>query len=138
MTPKAPWNSYRQVAMQTAAPGQLVLMLFEGALRSLDRAESGFSVDDPAEGNQTIHNNIQRAQDILHELNMALNLEDGGELASTLRSLYEYMDRRLLDSNLKKNAEGLIEVRKYLLTLRNAWSDMIQGKNPPATAAAGI
>jgi flagellar protein FliS len=141
MTPKAPWNSYRQVAMQTAAPGQLVLMLFEGALRSLDRAETGFVMDDPAEANQTIHNNIQRAQEILHELNMALDIEGGGPLASTLRSLYEYMDRRLLETNLQKNNEGLVEVRKYLNTLCNAWSDMLQGKtNPPSpeTAATGI
>ena len=138
MSLRSPWNSYRQVAMQTAAPGQLVLMLFEGALRSLDRAESGFSVDDPAEGNQTIHNNIQRAQDILHELNMALNIEEGGELASTLRSLYEYMDRRLLESNLKKTADGLVEVRNYLITLRDAWSDMLQGKNQSEAAPAGL
>ncbi len=124
--------------MQTAAPGQVVLMLLEGALRSLDRAETGFSIDDPAEANQAIHNNIQRAQDILHELNMALNIEEGGELACTLRSLYEYMDRRLLESNLGKKADGLLEVRNYLTTLRNAWSDMLQGKNLSETATAGL
>jgi|SRR4051812_38417445 flagellar protein FliS len=138
MSLRSPWNSYRQVAMQTAAPGQLVLMLFEGALRSLDRAEHGFAIEDPSEANQTIHNNLQRAQDILHELNMALNIEEGGQLASTLRSLYEYMDGKLHESNLRKSSEGLIEVRKYLSTLRNAWSDMLQGKHLAQNAVPSI
>lgn len=127
MPVRSPWNSYRQVAMQTAAPGQIVLMLFEGAIRFLDRAEQGFEIEDPAESNQTIHNNIQRVQDILHELNMALDLEQGGDLAQTLRSLYEYMDRRLLESNVKKSSDGLVEVRKHLGVLRDAWAQMLRG-----------
>ncbi len=129
MAARSPWNSYRQVAMQTAAPGQIVLMLFEGAIRCVDRAENGFEVDDPAESNQIIHNNLQRAQDILHELNMALDMEQGGTLAQTLRSLYEYMDRRLLESNMRKSKDGMIEVRKYLGSLRDAWAEMLKGKS---------
>jgi flagellar protein FliS len=113
--------------MQTAAPGQIVLMLYEGAIRFLDRAEVGFSIDDPAEANQIIHNNIQRTQDILIELNVALDMTNGGELAETLRALYQYMDRRLLESNLRKNADGLRETRRHLSTLRDAWAGMLQG-----------
>jgi len=130
----SPWNSYRQVALQTAAPGQLVLMLLEGSIRSLDKAETGFAIEDPAESNEIIHNNIQRAQDILHELNMALNIQEGGKLAHTLRSLYEYMDRRLLESNTRKSIDGLVEVRKHLTTLRQAWYDMLHGNTPAESA----
>jgi flagellar protein FliS len=115
--------------MQTAAPGQIVLMLFEGAIRFLDRAETGFAIDDPAEANQTIHNNIQRAQDILLELNMSLDTEKGGELAHTLRRLYQYMDRRLTDSNIRKNPQGLVETRGHLSTLRDAWAQMLGKKS---------
>lgn len=103
-------------------------MLFEGAIRSLDRAEGGFAIDDPAEANQTIHNNIQRTQEILHELNMALDVENGGELAKTLRALYEYMDRRLLESNTSKTTNGVVEARRHLTVLREAWSQMLQGQ----------
>lgn len=106
-------------------------MLFEGAIRSLDRAESGFGMEDPAEENQTIHNNIQRTQEILHELNMALDLENGGELAKTLRALYEYMDRRLLESNASKTPAGIVEARKHLTALRDAWAQMLQGQGQP-------
>jgi flagellar secretion chaperone FliS len=124
--------------MQTAAPGQIVLMLFEGAIRFLDRAESGFDIEDPSEANEAIHNNISRAQEILHELNMALDLEQGGELARTLRSLYEYMDRRLLESNLRKSREGLLEVRKRLAVLRGAWEEMLRGGQRAAEPSGPI
>jgi flagellar protein FliS len=135
MTPN-PWKSYRQVATQTASPGQLVLMLFDGALRFLDRARSGFAKDDPAECNETINNNILRAQDIIHELNMSLNLEAGGELAVTLRELYVYLDWRLTESNVKKELAGIDEVIKHLTVLRDAWATMLGGQPSPATAGA--
>ena len=60
-------------------------MLFEGAIRFLERAEAGFKIDDPAEANETINNNIQRTQDILHELNMALELTNGPTLTALLQ-----------------------------------------------------
>jgi flagellar secretion chaperone FliS len=134
-----PWKSYRQVATQTAPPGQLVLMLYEGAIRFLDRALTGFSMDDPAESNETINNNILRAQDILHELDASLNLEAGGELANTLRRLYLYLDWRLEQSNLQKQSGGLEEAIRRLTVLRDAWAAMLNGQLPsepvPALAA---
>jgi flagellar protein FliS len=135
---RAAWNSYRQVATQTAAPGQLVLMLLEGAIRFLDKAEHGFALEDPAEANETIHNNIQRTVDIVRELNMSLDMQNGGELARTLRSLYAYMDRRLNESNLRKSLDGLKETRTLLNTLRGAWAEMLQGGGPnrPGSTAA--
>ena len=124
--------------MQTAAPGQLVLMLLEGAIRFLDRAEHGFAIEDPAEANQTINNNIQRTQDILRELSMALDMKKGGELATTLGALYAYMDRRLMESNVQKTADGIKETRTHLNTLRSAWAEMLQGgpKRPTTEALA--
>ena len=134
---RSPWNSYPQVSLKTAAPGQLVLMLFEGAIRFLERAETGFVLDDPSEANETVHNNIQRAQEILHELNMALDLTNGGELAQTLRSLYEYLDRRLIESNLRKQADGVLEAKRHLTTLREAWAQMLQSQGQGTDAPAG-
>lgn len=93
MTTADPVRSYKTIATQTAPPSQLVLMLYEGAIRFLDRALTGFHHDDPLDFNLTINNNILRAQEILSELNNSLDLEQGGELAATLRRLYDYMDR---------------------------------------------
>src|SRR3954469_307663 len=108
--PSNPWKSYQQVATQTAPPGQLVLMLYEGAIRFLERALGGFKLEDPAEYNETISNNILRAQDIIFELNVTLNMAEGGELAETLRRLYDYMGRKLMEGNLKKDEAPIREV----------------------------
>ena len=118
-------KSYRQIATLTAPPGQIVLMLYEGAIRSLERALPGFAMDDPAQANMQVHNNLQRAQDILRELNYSLNMEQGGECATTLRSLYEYFDRRLLESNRQKQPHGVKEVIVHLTELRDAWATML-------------
>jgi len=127
-----PWKSYQQVATQTAPPGQLVLMLYEGAIRFLDRALAGFAIDDPAEFNQTISNNIIRTQDIIFELNVTLNMQDGGELAMTLRRLYDYMDRRLMEANVKKDESAIREVRGRIEVLRDAWSQMLLAQGQPS------
>lgn len=127
MPPVNPWASYRSVATQTASPGQLVLMLFDGAIRFLECALHGFGSEDIVEAYQAINNNVLRAQSIIHELNLSLNMEQGGECAQTLRRLYDYFDRRLQESNLQKVPAGIEEVIRRLTTLRDAWSQMLQG-----------
>jgi flagellar secretion chaperone FliS len=130
-----PWKSYRQIATQTAPPGQLVLMLYDGALRFLERAVMGFRCEDPAEANMAVHNNLQRAIDIIRELNLALDLDKGGQCAVTLRELYEYFDRRLWESNVQKRSEGVHEVIQHLTVLRDAWASMLSGQNHAELAA---
>ena len=125
-------NAYRQVATQTASPGQLILMLFDGAINFLERAQQGFAYDDPLAFNQTIHVNVQRAQAIIHELNSSLNMEAGGQLSTTLRRLYDYFDRRLEQSNRLKQPHGIREVIRWLKILRTAWAEMLQKQTPAA------
>jgi flagellar protein FliS len=132
MRPANPWKSYRQIATQTAPPGQLVLMLFDGVLLSLDRALLGFTHTDIGERNAAIHNNIQRAVDIIRELNCSLDVEAGGQLADTLRNLYAFFERRLIQSNLKKTRKGIDEVLPMIRQLRDAWFHMLNGENAAA------
>jgi flagellar secretion chaperone FliS len=120
-----PWKSYKEISTQTAPPGQLVLMLFDAALRALERSLTGFSLVDHAERNMCIHNNIQRAQDIVQELNLSLDMEQGGDCAVTLRRLYAYFKRRLWESDLKKNSDGIQEVIRHMTVLRDAWATML-------------
>ena len=132
-----PFKSYRRIATQTAPPGQLVLMLFDGALKSLDCALLGFTYLELSERNTAIHNNLQHALDIIRELNQSLDLEAGGQLAETLRNLYSYFERRILESNLKKSAVGVREIIPMLKQLRDAWSGMLvkeEGEIAPLVA----
>ncbi len=126
MQRSTPWQSYREVATRTASPGHLVLMLYDGAIRFLERAMSGFTLEDPAEFHETISNNVIRAQSILAELNRNLNMTAGGELSSRLRQIYQYLDRRLMESNLRKEAAGIRETIARISVLRDAWNEMLQ------------
>lgn len=140
-----PWKSYRQVSTLTAPPGQIILMLYDGALAAMERALPGFSLEDPAQANMVVHNNLQRALEIIRELNYALNMDQGGECAITLRRLYDYFDRRLWDSNVRKHRNGVDEVIRHLSELRDAWATMLSKQEvgssqaiepPPALAIA--
>ncbi|HMJ88964.1 MAG TPA: flagellar export chaperone FliS [Candidatus Acidoferrum sp.] len=130
-----PWQSYRQVSTQTASPGHLVVMLYDGAIKFLGLALNGFGFEDPLEFNSTINNNVVRAQQILTELNSSLDMERGGELSTTLRKLYHYIDQRLTQSNLKKTPEGIEESVRHLTVLRDAWREMLSSASNEATAA---
>ncbi len=126
MSYQRPWNSYRQISAHTASPGQLVLMLYDGAIRFLEKSLSGFDMDDPVDYNQTINNNLLRAQSIISELSSTLNMDQGGQLAHTLRRLYSYMDDRLTESNLRKTPDGIRDTISRLTVLRDAWQEMLQ------------
>ncbi len=121
-----PLQSYKTISLETAPPGRLVLMLFDGAIKFLEKAKLGFGIEDPVEMNETVHNNITRAQDIINELNSTLNMDQGGEIAVVLRDLYVYMENKLFESNIRKEIEGVQEVIDRLSTLQEGWSEMLE------------
>jgi flagellar protein FliS len=134
-----PWQSYRKVATQTASPGQLILMLYEGAVRFLEKSLTGFQYTNPLEFNSTINNNVIRAQAIIQELNTSLNMQAGGEVAENLRRLYEYLHRRLQEGNIKKKREPIEEVISRVRVLRDSWAEMLaNGQNAPADAESRL
>lgn len=129
-----PWNSYKKIATQTASPGQLVLMLYDGAIRFLEKSLAGFQFDDPLEFCATVHNNIQRAQAIINEMNRSLNMEGGGEVSENFRRLYSYLENRLQEANIHKRKEPIEEVIGRLTVLRDSWAEMLQGKGAQEAA----
>lgn len=136
--PNNPFKSYRQISTQTAPPGQLVLMLFDGALKSLDCALIGFQQTDFAARNAAVQSHIGRATDIVRELNNSLDMDAGGELAETLRGLYGYFERRLTESNFKKTDTGIREIQPMLKQLRDAWCAMLANESGDLAAPAGL
>jgi flagellar protein FliS len=136
MPVKEPWKSYHQTATLTAPPGQIILMLYDGALRFLNRALSGFGHEDPAELNMRVNNNLQRAREIIRELDCALDFDKGGDLAATLHRLYDYFEARIHVSNLRKQRAGIEEVIEHLTVLRDAWATMLKGETTPADTEA--
>ena len=118
-------KSYRSVAVTTATPGHLVLMLFDGALRFLSTALHGFHQEGIAERNEQIHNNLIKTQNILRELQASLDLSVGGEFGKTMYALYDFMLEQLQKANLAKDSGPIATVERLLGDIRNSWAQML-------------
>lgn len=119
-------KSYKSAAVSSATPGQLVLMLFDGALRFLATAARGFECESMSERFETINNNLLKTQLILRELQGSLDLKAGGQFATTMWSLYDFMLEQLREANMRKLREPIQTVEEMIVDLREAWSQMLQ------------
>ena len=120
---------YKTQSVQTASPGKLVLMLFDGYLKFTATARRGFEEDDLTKKNETINNNLIKAQNIVTELQSSLDMSVPGELPGTLYRLYDYVLHQLQQSNLQKKIEPIDEADKVISELREAWAEMLT-QNP--------
>jgi len=118
-------QAYRRNAVLSASPGQLILMLFDGALRFMNTAVSGFDEKHPVRRNETIHNNLVKTQAILSELRGSLDLEKGGEFAERMSTLYSFMRTQLRQANLQKDPAPIRVVIELLGAIRQSWAEML-------------
>lgn len=123
-------NAYFQTKVRTTDQGQLLLMLYDGALRYLGQAREKILAKDYAAKGVL----ISKVIDIINELSGSLNLEKGGSLATNLNNLYVLCTARLLQSNLKMTVEPLDSVVDILSGLRSAYAQIIE--TPEARKAA--
>jgi flagellar secretion chaperone FliS len=123
-------QAYRATAVLTASPGQLVLMLFDGALKSLAIAQDAFAkpVTDRSRI-EVINKHLLKAQVILAELQGGLNMQEGGEFAQTMHRLYDYHMRRLFEANVRKQVAPVNEVERLLREVRDAWAEMLSRRD---------
>jgi flagellar protein FliS len=117
-----PLRSYKETQIKTATPGKLILMMYDGAIKSLNQALQ--DMDNEHRRYDSISNSLIKAQDIITELMISLDFDRGGEIAKNLFGLYVFMNRRLLDGNIKKDKAPLEEVKTLLIELRGAWAEV--------------
>jgi flagellar secretion chaperone FliS len=110
-------ETYRQAAVGTQSRGRLVVMLYEAAIKFLKLAIKELEAGNYGAKGQYIN----RAQDILNELNAVLDVETGGDIAKNLRGLYVFMNRHLSRANIKRSPEMIQEVIKLLEELNQSW-----------------
>jgi len=125
MVAKGYARTYRATSILTASPGQLVLMLYDGALKAMALSREAFAATEDPRRIETINTQLLKAQAILTELQNGLNLEAGGEFARTMHRLYDYHNRRLFEANIRKQVEPVIEVERLVRELRDAWAQML-------------
>lgn len=123
-------RTYRSNAVLTASPGQLVLMLYDGALRSLALTREAFARSEDDVGRlQVINQQLLKTQAIICELQGGLNFQAGGEVATSLDRVYEYYNRRLFEANLRKQVAPVVEVERLIGELRAGWAEMLTKQN---------
>lgn len=115
-------NAYARVGVETgamgASPHRLTIMLYQGARKAIAQARMHLQRGDVQQRGLAIGKAIEIIGD---GLQLALNLDAGGEIAARLDALYSYMTRRLLEANIKQSDAMLVEVDGLLATLEEAW-----------------
>jgi flagellar protein FliS len=127
-------NAYAKVGLETnissASPHKLIIMLYDGALVAVLKGLSHMKDGNIAEKGKAISHAINI---IDNGLRASLDRDAGGQIATSLDSLYDYMSRQLLMANLQNKPEMLDEVHRLLSDLRGAWNAI---GNAPAVAPA--
>lgn len=115
-------SQYQANDVATSSPERILIMLYDGAIRNIARAERGIQNGErmpKLEG-------ISKAIAIVTELSNTLDFEVGGEIAENLDGLYGFMIRELTRGNLENKVEPLQVVTKLLTELRSTWLDAIE------------
>ena len=109
--------AYKENSISTQSPGNLVVMLYEGAVNFLEQAIVALSEKD----HERKANRINRAVAIIEELNINLDMEAGGEVALSLGRLYVFMLRHLNQAVTKSDPEMIRNVIRLLKELNESW-----------------
>ncbi|MGI6444450.1 MAG: flagellar export chaperone FliS [Candidatus Ozemobacteraceae bacterium] len=115
-------DTYKKTQIETATPENLILMLYDGALRFMGQAEEAFE----EKNIERISNLLVRVQAIFSELLSSLDKEKGGEIAANLERLYLFFMRQLSEANVKKDPKPMLQIKPLVLDLRNTWEQAMQ------------
>jgi len=125
--PASAYKSYQQNSVLTATPGELTLMLYNGCIKFIRQGKLAIS-EDNIENKNTY---IQKAQNIIRELMVTLDQKQ--PVAKSMMQMYDYMNRRLIEANIKNDMTILDEVEGFVAEFRDTWKQVIEitQKNQP-------
>ena len=110
-------EAYQENSVTTQSKGKLVVMLYDGAIKFLKMAIKELE----AQNHEAKSKYLNKAEDIINELNYVLDMDAGGEVATNLRSLYVFMIRHLHEANIEQDISKIEEVIKLLEELNQSW-----------------
>jgi len=114
------YSNYANNKIMTASPAQLTLMLYDGAIKFCNMAVAGIEAKDI----EKAHNNIRKVQRIIAEFRNTLDFKY--PVAQDFDNVYKYLEYRLQQANLYKDANMLEEVLKHLRTMRGTWEEVMK------------
>jgi flagellar protein FliS len=117
---KAAYNQYKENSIYTSSPEELTMMLYNGLVKFIMQAQVAIEKNDLEKANE----GIIRAQEIVSEFQVTLDMKY--PISESLMLLYDYMYRRLIEANIKKDAEILGEILDYAKELRDTWGQAMK------------
>jgi flagellar protein FliS len=126
---------YQKIAVNSASPVGLVIMLYDGALRFMERGKEAIIARDLTKQDDQ----LRRAQKIVLELMTTLDMNRGGDVAKNLFALYSYVIERLVDANIKDDTQAVDDAMKVFTGLRSSWAELERRdrENKPEAALVG-
>lgn len=124
-------NKYLETTIQTASPAQLLIMLYDGAIRFCRQGIEAIKGNNYSEANT----NLLKVQDIISEF--IITIDRSSPISENLLNMYEYINMRLIEANLKKDIEPAEEVLGHLLELKETWYQAAKQSNQQAGQANG-
>lgn len=115
-----PYQAYQQNSLNTASPAELTLMLYNGCLKFIHQGKIAIQAKNIEEKNT----NIVKAQKIIQEFMVTLNMDI--PVSKDLLAMYDYLNRRLMEANLKNDVAILDEVSGFVTEYRDTWKQVIQ------------
>lgn len=115
-------QNHVQGGVETASPHRLVQMLMEGALEKIMAAKSFMTSNATSQKGE----HISWAISIIDSLRSCLDIKAGGEFAQNLSALYDYMEQRLLEANIKNDPLILDEVAQLMIQVKSGWDAIPQ------------
>jgi flagellar protein FliS len=109
--------AYQDSAVTTQSKGRLIVLLYEGAIKFMKLAIKEIQANNYEAKGQYIN----KARDIINELNAVLDMSTGGEIAANLRKLYCFMNNRLSEANVKRDPKMIQEVIELMEELNQSW-----------------
>jgi len=119
---------YKQQEIQTASPGKIVLMLYDGALKNLSLAEQADQQQDYFQKTES----LGKVRSIIVELLNTLDMKQGGEIAHQLQSLYVYSLNQLMTADINQDFDALRNVYSVLNELREAFAIIVNNREVKA------
>ena len=129
-------SAYKETRIRTASQGQLIVLLYDEAVKQLEKSlelitRNKSGKQDPS-SLEIIGKAIIKARDIITELMVSLNFDEGGEIAQNLFSLYTWFNKELLEAHIGMDIIRIGAVKNQINDLRSAWVDIAS-----KTSAAG-
>ena len=122
------YAQYNNNKILTASPAELTLMLYDGAIRFCNIAETAIDMKDV----QKAHNNIVKVQRIIDYLRQTLEMKY--KVAEDFERIYVYLSERLVEANIKKDKEIVVEVNGHLHEVRDTWKEVMRINKEKGTA----